>query len=135
VDIPPDLPLLCGDERKTMQMVLNLVTNAIKFSHAGGRVLVRAHADDDAILLAVSDRGIGMDPTEIATAVSRFGQVASAWSRKHPGTGLGLPLAIGLVELHGGTVAIESRKNVGTTVTVRLPGDRIVRPRATAASA
>ena len=67
-------------------------------------------------MLAVTDRGIGMDEAEIATAVSRFGQVASAWSRKHPGTGLGLPLAIGLVELHGGTLAIESRKGVGTTV-------------------
>ena len=56
--------------------------------------------------------------------MSRFGQVASAWSRKHPGTGLGLPLAIGLVELHGGRLAIESRKGVGTTVTFSLPGDR-----------
>ncbi len=60
--------------------------------------------------------------------------MASAWSRKHPGTGLGLPLAIGLVELHGGTLAIESRKGVGTTVTVRLPLDRLVR-RPEAASA
>ena len=82
-----------------------------------------------------SDHGIGMDEDEIATAVTRFGQVASAWSRKHPGTGLGLPLAIGLVELHGGTLAIESRKGVGTTVTVRLPRDRLVRARARPASA
>jgi len=66
--------------------------------------------------------------------VSRFGQVASAWSRKHPGTGLGLPLAIGLVQLHGGTLGIESRKGVGTIVTVRLPLDRIIR-RPAAASA
>jgi len=135
IDVPRGLPLVRVDVLKLKQVLLNLVTNAIKFSHAGGRVLVRAHADDDAILLAVSDRGIGMDAAEIATAVSRFGQVASAWSRKHPGTGLGLPLAIGLVELHGGTVAIESRKGVGTTVTVRLPGDRIVRPPAAAVSA
>jgi PAS domain S-box-containing protein len=127
IDVPGDLPLVRVDVLKLKQVLLNLVTNAIKFSHAGGRVLVRARCDDNAILLAVSDRGIGMDEAEIATAVSRFGQVASAWSRKHPGTGLGLPLAIGLVELHGGTVAIESRKGVGTAVTVRMPGDRIVR--------
>jgi two-component system, cell cycle sensor histidine kinase PleC len=126
-DMPRDLPLVRVDVLKLKQVLLNLVTNAIKFSHAGARVTIRAHAADDGILLGVSDRGIGMDEGEIATAVSRFGQVASAWSRKHPGTGLGLPLAIGLVELHGGTVAIESRKGVGTSVTVRLPGNRIVR--------
>jgi len=134
IDIPRDLPLVRVDVLKLKQVLLNLITNAIKFSHAGGRVLVRAHAADDDILLAVADRGIGMDEGEIATAVSRFGQVASAWSRKHPGTGLGLPLAIGLVELHGGTVAIESRKGVGTSVTIRLPGRRIVRPPAAASA-
>ena len=112
---------------KLKQVLLNLVTNAIKFSHAGGRVLLRgALRRRRAIASRVTDRGIGMDEDEIETAVSRFGQVASAWSRKHPGTGLGLPLAIGLVELHGGTLAIESRKGVGTTVTVRLPRDRVV---------
>jgi two-component system, cell cycle sensor histidine kinase PleC len=108
-------------------VLLNLVTNALKFSHAGGQVLVRGTVGEDGILLAVIDRGIGMDESEVATAVSRFGQVASAWSRKHPGTGLGLPLAIGLVELHGGTLKIDSRKGVGTTVTVRLPSYRVVR--------
>ena len=107
---------------KLKQVLLNLITNAIKFSHAGGRVLLRARLRRGrARRSTVSDHGIGMDEAEIATAVSRFGQVASAWSRKHPGTGLGLPLAIGLVELHGGKLAIESRKGVGTTVTVRLP--------------
>ena len=94
-----------------------------------------AHVGDDGISLAVTDHGIGMDEAEIETAVTRFGQVASAWSRKHPGTGLGLPLAIGLVELHGGKLAIESQKGVGTCVTVRLPGDRVLRPPAAAASA
>jgi PAS domain S-box-containing protein len=133
-EIPRDLPLVRVDVLKLKQVLLNLVTNAIKFSHAGGRVLVRAHAAEDGLLLAVTDRGIGMDEGEIATAVSRFGQVASAWSRKHPGTGLGLPLAIGLVELHGGTVAIESRKGVGTSVTIRLPGHRIVRTPAAASA-
>ncbi len=69
-----------------------------------------------------------MDEAEIETAVTRFGQVASTWSRKHPGTGLGLPLAIGLVELHGGRLLIDSEKGVGTTVTVFLPPERASSP-------
>ena len=77
-------------------MLLNLITNAVKFSHAGGRVLLLTRFTEEGVALSVTDGGIGMDENEIATAVSRFGQVASAWSRKHPGTGLGLPLAIGL---------------------------------------
>jgi signal transduction histidine kinase len=78
--------------------------------------------------LSVIDHGIGMDEAEISTAVTRFGQVASAWSRNHSGTGLGLPLAIGLVELHGGTLKIESRKGVGTKVTVTFPRERTLAP-------
>jgi signal transduction histidine kinase len=71
-----------------------------------------------------------MDEAEIQTAVTRFGQVASTWSRRHAGTGLGLPLAIGLVELHGGRLAIESRKEIGTTVRVYLPAARALAVRA-----
>ncbi|HZT50653.1 MAG TPA: ATP-binding protein [Stellaceae bacterium] len=134
IDVPADLPAIRIDVLKLKQVLLNLVTNAIKFSHAGGEVALSAGLAADALQITVSDRGIGMDEDEIATAVSRFGQVASAWSRKHPGTGLGLPLAIGLVELHGGTLAIESRKGVGTTVTVRLPLDRIIERRAAASA-
>ena len=134
VDVPRDLPLVRVDVLKLKQILLNLVTNAIKFSHAGGRVAVSGGFADDGLEIAVRDRGIGMDDGEIATAISRFGQVASAWSRKHPGTGLGLPLAIGLVELHGGSLALASRKGVGTTVTVRLPPERLVRPRQAASA-
>jgi PAS domain S-box-containing protein len=125
-DLPADLPPVRLDVLKLKQVLLNLVTNAIKFSQAGGEVTLSARLAPDALRIVVADRGIGMDEDEVATAVSRFGQVASAWSRKHPGTGLGLPLAIGLVELHGGTLTIESRKGDGTTVTVCLPRDRIV---------
>jgi signal transduction histidine kinase len=67
-----------------------------------------------------------MDQSEVETAITRFGQVASPWSRRHPGTGLGLPLAIGLVELHGGTLTIESEKGIGTTVTMTLPAARAI---------
>ena len=104
-------------------MLLNLVTNAIKFSHSGGRVLLRARFDDG-VHLSIVDRGIGMDATELETVVPRFGLIGSTWSRRHPGAGLGLPLAMRLVELHGGHITIESQKGIGTTVTVHLPRER-----------
>ena len=125
-EIARDLPRLRVDQRKLKQVLLNLVTNALKFSHPGGRVLLQARNAGGAVVIDVIDRGIGMDEAEIATAVTRFGQVASTWNRKHAGTGLGLPLAIGLVELHGGTLEIKSRKGEGTTVTVSFPAERSV---------
>jgi len=129
LDFPPDLPRLQADALKLKQIVLNLVTNAIKFSHSGGRVLVRGRQADDGLRIEVVDHGIGMDEHEIRTAVTRFGQVASTWNRKHAGTGLGLPLAIGLTELHGGRLTIASQKGVGTTVTVWLPAKRFLAAR------
>jgi signal transduction histidine kinase len=127
IDLPADLPHLRSDALKLKQVLLNLITNAIKFSHPGGRVQLRGRFAEDGLTLAVTDQGIGMDAAEIETAITRFGQVASTWSRKHPGTGLGLPLAIGLIELHGGRLSIESQKGLGTTVTVKLPMARIIR--------
>jgi len=126
IDLPPDLPPLRADSLKLKQVLLNLITNAVKFSHPGARITLSAQFDDDGFQVAVADQGIGMDSGEIETAVTRFGQVASPWSRRHPGTGLGLPLAIGLVELHGGTLNIQSEKGVGTTVTFTLPRSRAI---------
>jgi len=127
LEVPADLPRVRGDSLKLKQVLLNLITNAIKFSHPGGRVLVRGAVEPDGLHLSVIDHGIGMDEHEVKTAVTRFGQVASPWSRKHHGTGLGLPLAIGLVELHGGRLTIDSVKDQGTTVTVVMPLSRLVR--------
>jgi PAS domain S-box-containing protein len=125
--LPSDLPRVRGDPLKLKQVLLNLITNAVKFSHPGGRVRVTGAAGEDGLRLEVIDHGIGMDEQEIKTAITRFGQVASAWSRQHHGTGLGLPLAIGLVELHDGRIEIASAKGKGTTVTVLLPASRLVR--------
>jgi PAS domain S-box-containing protein len=118
------IPPLFADARKLKQIVLNLVVNAIKFSHAGGKVEIVLRNQGGALAIAVVDHGIGMDGAEVELAMTRFGQVASAWTRKHDGTGLGLPLATGLTELHGGTLAIHSTKGVGTTVTVTFPRER-----------
>ena len=126
IDVPPTLPRLRADSLKLKQVLLNLITNAVKFSEAGSRILLTARFDDAGYRISVADEGIGMDEPEIETAVTRFGQVASPWSRRHPGTGLGLPLAIGLVELHGGQLHIDSKKGVGTTVTFSLPRERAV---------
>jgi two-component system, cell cycle sensor histidine kinase PleC len=124
IDIPANLPRLRADSLKLKQVLLNLVTNAVKFSKAGAGIVLSARFDEEGFHVAVADEGIGMDQLEIETAVTRFGQVASPWSRRHPGTGLGLPLAIGLVELHGGRLSIQSQKGVGTTVTFSLPRGR-----------
>jgi signal transduction histidine kinase len=118
------VPQLRADLRKLRQIVLNLLTNAIKFSHSGGVVDVAVRNADGAVTIVVEDRGIGMDPGEVALAMTRFGQVATPWSRKHDGTGLGLPLAIGLAELHGAELTIRSVKDAGTTVTVTFPRER-----------
>jgi PAS domain S-box-containing protein len=118
------IPPLLADSRKLKQIVLNLLVNAIKFSHPGGKVEIVLRNVAGALAIAVTDHGIGMDGAEVELAMTRFGQVASAWTRKHDGTGLGLPLAIGLSELHGGTLTIHSTKGVGTTVTVTFPRER-----------
>ncbi|HEY1795869.1 MAG TPA: ATP-binding protein [Stellaceae bacterium] len=122
------IPRLTADPRKIKQVVLNIVSNAVKFSHPGGEIEIVLRLRGGGVVVAVSDHGIGMDAKEVALASTRFGQVASSLSRRHAGTGLGLPLAIGLVELHGGRLTIDSTKGSGTTVTIAFPPDRSETP-------
>jgi len=119
-----EVPRLRGDPRKVKQIVLALLTNAIKFSRPGGEIEIVLRGEGRATSVTVVDRGIGMEPHEVELAMTRFGQAASPWTRRHAGTGLGLPLAIGLAELHGGTLTVQSIKGVGTTVTVAFPASR-----------
>ncbi len=120
--ISPELTLE-ADRIRLRQILLNLLSNAIKFS-AGGQVTVTAHATPDgATTLSVSDNGVGMSPEEMRIALEPFGQISSAVARQNQGTGLGLPLARRLAELHGGTLTVESAKGQGTIVTVALPKD------------
>ena len=119
------LPALHADHRKVKQILINLLSNAVKFTERGGTVAVEARTDDDGgLVLAVVDTGIGMAAEDIPVALQPFGQLDSALDRKYEGTGLGLPLTKSLVELHGGTLAIESVVGKGTRVTVRFPRDR-----------
>ncbi len=121
------LPSVRADERLMKQILLNLLTNAIKFTPADGLVLLEAGVEmDGEFVINITDTGIGIAPEDIPKVMRPFGQVDSALSRKHQGTGLGLPLTKSLVELHGGRFAIESTKGVGTRVTVRLPATRVI---------
>jgi signal transduction histidine kinase len=112
------------DERLIRQIVLNLLTNAIKFTHEGGRVTLTLTGDKDGIDIRVSDTGIGIAPEDIERIIRPFEQVETVLSRSHGGTGLGLPLTAKLTELHGGSLTIESQVSQGTTVTVWLPAER-----------
>jgi signal transduction histidine kinase len=127
-DIPPGTPFIHGDTLRLRQVLINLVSNAVKFTPEGGRVTMSAAFDPArGFSFTVTDTGIGMSPKEVVVALELFGQIENAIIKKHEGTGLGLPLAQHLVELHGGRIEIESIKGVGTTVHVRLPLDRVVR--------
>ena len=122
VEIEQELPEIEADPGRIRQILLNLVSNAIKFTPEGGRITVRASpAADGGVDIAVADTGIGMKPEDVALALEPFRQIDNALSRKYEGTGLGLPLTKSLVELHAGTFHIESSPGVGTTIAVHLP--------------
>jgi signal transduction histidine kinase len=125
--VETDLPMVLADERRIRQVLINILSNAVKFTPEGGQVLVQSLIRGDGIVIAISDTGIGIAPGQIGKAMEPFGQIDSKISRKYEGTGLGLPLAKRLVELHGGTLAVESALGVGTTVTIVLPHERVVR--------
>lgn len=110
-----------ADERKITQILLNLVSNAIKFTPEGGLVTVRAAGTSDGVEITVTDTGVGMTKDDIELALSPFGQVDSSANRRHTGTGLGLPLSRSLAELHGGVLEVKSAPGAGTTVIVQLP--------------
>jgi len=129
--LPPELPSIKGDERKIKQVLMNIMGNAIKFTRPGGKVTLEASVSPDGyFVFQVRDTGIGMSEDDIPAAFAKFRQIDSALNREFDGTGLGLPLARGLVELHGGTIGIESKLGHGTAVTIRLPESRIVRKEA-----
>ena len=124
------LPQLLADERKVKQVLLNLLSNAIKFTPQGGDIGISVSiADGGNLAIAVSDTGIGMDERQVEIALTKFGQVDSALSRSHAGTGLGQPLCSALVELHGGSLTIASTSGVGTTVRVEFPAERLDWPK------
>ena len=128
VEVAADLPKLLGDTRFIKQILVNLLANAVKFTDKDGLVRIQAGlTDDGGIRIAVIDTGVGMDPADIPKALSPFGQIAGKDSDiRAEGTGLGLPLAKSLTELHGGVLSIDSARGRGTTASVSFPPERSV---------
>ncbi|MBI5163080.1 MAG: hypothetical protein HY985_04170 [Magnetospirillum sp.] len=121
------LPPLRADRRRLKEVVLNLLSNSVKFTPDGGRVTLSARLDPAlGFVIAVADTGVGMNAEQLATALQPFGQVDSRLQRNADGTGLGLPLCRGLIELHGGDLVIDSHPGHGTTVAVHLPASRAI---------
>ena len=132
-DVDANLPLLRADETRVRQVLINLLSNAVKFTDGPGLVRVSASVDAAGSLeIVVADTGIGMTPEQIATARQPFRQIDSSLARKYEGTGLGLPLAEGLMELHGGRIEIVSTLGAGTTATAIFPRERVLQRAATA---
>lgn len=121
LELAPDTGLVMADSDRMQQVLLNLLTNALQYTDAGGRVSVRTYNERDRVCIAVHDTGIGIAPGHLAQVFSRFYRVDKSRSRRGGGTGIGLTIVRHLVEAHGGTVAVASVPEVGSTFTVALP--------------
>jgi cell cycle sensor histidine kinase DivJ len=118
---PEDLPVITGDPRAFKQIVLNLVSNAIKFTERGGTVTVSAGVEGSRLVLRVADNGVGIAADDLKRIGDPFFQAGKTYQRRHEGTGLGLSIVKSLVALHGGEMTVQSRIDEGTTVAVALP--------------
>jgi len=116
-----DVPNVRADRVRLRQILYNLISNAVKFTDRGGVVRVRAHQDGDRVAIAVSDTGVGIAPADLSRLYRSFEQLKLPSGDRPGGTGLGLALTKRLVEMHGGTIDVESELGVGTTFTVRIP--------------
>ena len=125
-DLPEALPGILADSRLVSQVVINLISNAIKFTNQGTVAVRLGREAEGACFIRVRDTGVGIAKENIAKVVEPFVQVESAFSRGHEGTGLGLPFVKKIMELHGGRLNIESELGEGTTVTVYFPAERTV---------
>jgi PAS domain S-box-containing protein len=127
VEIAAGLPPIIADPLRLKQILLNLLSNAVKFAGPGGTVVAAARRlADGGLAIEVRDDGPGMTEQEVRIALEPFGQVDASLTRRYQGTGLGLPLARRLAELHGGGLEIRSAKGVGTTVIIRLPPEKVM---------
>lgn len=131
LDTTPRLPLLFADRRAIQQILINLLTNAVKFTPRGGRVTLRLALNaGNQLSVAVADTGIGIDAADVPRVLEPFTQIESPMSKTHQGTGLGLPIVNALTVLHGGKLSIDSEVGRGSTFTVAFPSDRSRLPKA-----
>ncbi len=131
-ELSPDLPSITTDRKKLVQVVLNILANAVKFTPEGGSIRLSARPDGDHVILAVRDTGVGIPPDELPHIFDEFRQVDGSASREYGGVGLGLALVRRLIDVLGGDVHVESEPGVGSTFTVTLP---LTPPQAGVASA
>ncbi len=124
-EVPTEARYLLADRRLTKQILLNLLSNSVKFTADGGRISITSYMSGSrGLVISVEDNGIGMSDHELSLALTPFGQAGTTLTRSHEGTGLGLPLANTLMELHGGALTVTSEKNEGTRVNMCFPANR-----------
>jgi len=131
-ELPPPELRPVAVERMVRQILINLIGNAVKFTPAGGTVHVSGEQIQSGYAVTVRDTGVGMKPEDIAHALTPFGQIENKMSANHTGTGLGLPLAKAMAELHGASLAVESAPQQGTKVVLTFPAARLVGAKAAA---
>jgi signal transduction histidine kinase len=133
--VAPDMPQVSADPLRLKQILINLLTNAIKFTDKGTVTIAADFHPRSGFEFIVSDTGIGMTQDEMEVSLEPFGQVEAAFSRNHDGTGLGLPITRHLAVLHGGDISLSSTPELGTRVSVTLPAARALPAAARAAEA
>jgi signal transduction histidine kinase len=122
VRVAGNLPAICADHRAVKQMLMNLLSNAMKFTPPGRSITVTARVRADrGVTVAVADNGIGIAKADIPKALAAYSQVDNAATRRHDGTGLGLPIVNALMKMHGGSFELESELGMGTTVSLHFP--------------
>ena len=120
VEIAPDLPAVIGDRDRLIQVVINLISNAVKFTPSGS-IMIRAEHRDDDVVVSVADTGPGIAPDDQAKVFEQFAQAGDTLTDKPRGTGLGLPICREIVEHHGGRLWLESALGVGSTFAFTIP--------------
>lgn len=125
ITIADDLPEISADSQRVQQILINLLSNAVKFTDEGGRVSISARCDGDGgVAIIIADNGVGIESDDLEKIFRPFEQVENAFTRQHVGSGLGLPITLALVEMHGGEMRIQSVMGEGAEVTVTLPRGR-----------
>ena len=124
-EFPEDLPYINADKTKIKQVLLNFLSNAVKFTAEDGKVYIRARIEEE-FIFEIQDTGIGIASDDLKRITQRFTQFENIYTKKNRGTGLGMSISKDIVELHGGRMTIESEVNIGTKITVYLPQDRII---------
>lgn len=118
--------LVCVDQTKFRQIMVNLLSNGIKFTEPPGSILIESSVNGRGdLVISIKDTGIGIPPEHLERVLNPFEQVADHLTKENEGTGLGLPIARALIELHGGDLALSSELGIGTTVALRLPHERV----------